>query len=459
MQERAIINALLYNERYCRGVVHHIKKEYFADGSYQEVFTLISEYIGKYGSMPTKEAIIVELDDKKLSEGIHEEAMKIVQYATDEGSDYQWLMDITEKWAQERAIYNGIMRSINILDGKDKLMDKGGIPTLLSEALSICFDNRMGHNYFEDAEAQWEYYRNPLNKVAFSLDILNQLTKGGVTRKTLSIVMAGINTGKTTWLIQMAKDYLQQGLNVVYFTLEIGEEVLRERCDVSMFDMNFDEMRALEKTPYMNRINKIEDKTKGKFVIKEFPGGTVHVGHLRHFLNELKIKKGIVPDVIIVDYLTLLLSAQLPKSSKSDTNSYFTSVTEELRALAKEFNCIIWSAAQFNRGGQDADDVGMADTGLSIGIQATSDLTIAFMAPEELAKVGKALGKVLKNRFANKQTIGKFLIGLDNDKQKFFDLDESEQRAAMDESEFDTYSKQNKPTPTSKKATDWSFGK
>jgi hypothetical protein len=458
MQEQAIINALLHNERYCRGVIPHIKPEYFADGSYQEIFKLISEYINKYSCLPTKEAIIVELNEKKLAEGIHEDALKAVQYSNDEGNAYEWLMDMTEKWAQDRAIYNGIMRSINILDGKDKHLDKGAIPNLLSEALGVCFDTRMGHDYFEDAEAQWEYYRNPENKVSFSIDIMNQVTKGGVTRKTLSIVMAGINVGKTTWLINMAKSYMAQGLNVVYFTLEIGEEVLRERSDVSMMEINFDEMRALEKTPYMNRIKKIEEKTKGKFNIKEFAGGTVHVGHLRHYLNELKAKKGWVPDVIIVDYLTLLLSAQLPRSAKADTNSYYTTVTEELRSLMKEFNAIGWSAAQFNRGGQDADDVGMGDTGLSIGIQATSDFTVAFISPDELGKLGKALGKVLKNRFANKQAIGKFLIGLDNDRQSFHDLDEAEQKAAMDQDEFATFQKIKKPTPTSSKATDWSFG-
>ncbi len=458
MQEQAIINALMFNERYCRAVLPHIKKEYFPEAYQQEVFDLIFNYVNKYNNIPTKEALMVEMSEKKMSEGIYEDAVKLVQYAENSGSEYDWLMDTTEKWAQDRAIYNGIMRSINIIDGKDKHLDKGAIPSMLSEALSVCFDTRLGHDYFEDAEAQWEYYRNPQNKIAFSLDIMNMVTKGGVTRKTLNVVMAGINVGKTTWLINMAKSYLLQGLNVVYFSLEIGEDTITERSDVSMMEMRFDEMRALEKTPYLNRIKKIQEKTSGRFNIKEYPPGSIHVGHLRHYLNELKLKKNFKVDVIIVDYITLLASAHLPKSSKSDTNSYFTSVAEELRALAKEYNAILWTAAQFNRGGQDADDVGMGDTGLSIGIQATSDFTVAFMAPEEIAKLGKALGKVLKNRYANKMAIGKFLIGLDNDKQAFSDLDESEQRAVMEKDELEALEKIKKPTPLSNKATDWQFG-
>lgn len=244
-------------------------------------------------------------------------------------------------------------------------------------------------------------------------------------------------TGKTTFLINMAEAYMAMGLNVLYFTLEVSENVIRERTDVCIFDMNFDEVQALEKIQYLNRINTLRNKTSGELIIREFASGSIHVGHIRHVVNELKTKRGIKPDVIIVDYLTLLLSSLMHPSAKSDSNTYFTSVAEELRGLMKELECVGWTATQFNRGGQDKDDVGMSDTGLSIGIQATSDFSVAFMSPEELAKIGKALGKVLKNRYANKQTIGKFLIGLDNDKQAFFDLDEEEQKQVMENSELD----------------------
>lgn len=458
MQEQVILNALLHNDRYCRKVLPYIKPEYFSDGGYQEVFNLINSFVGKYNCLPTKEALLVELGNKNLGEGLYESATQIVQFAQDESNDLDWLLDSTEKWAQERAVYNGIMRSISILEGKEKKLDKHAIPTILSEALGVCFDSRIGHDYFDQAEEQWDYYHNVENKVPYNIEIMNKITKGGNTRKTLSVVMAGINVGKTTWLINMAQNYLDQGLNVIYFTLEVAEEVIRERSDVCFFGTTFDELRALDKIPYMNRVKSIRDKTRGQFIIREFPGSTVHVGHFRHVLNELKLKKGFKPDVIIVDYLSLMLSSIMPPSAKADSNTYFTSVTEELRALMKEYEAIGWTAAQFNRGGQDADDVTMSDTGLAIGIQATADFTVAFMAPEEIAKMGKALGKVLKNRFANKQTIGRFMIGLDNDRQKYMDVDASEQRAVMEDGEYEAFSKSKVPTPASPKAMDWSFG-
>jgi hypothetical protein len=448
---------LIHNERYTRKVLPFITNEYFSSGAYQEVFKLVKAFVGKYNTIPPKEALLIELNEKQMGDGIHKEASQIIQFAIHEPSDDQWLLDTTEKWCQERAIYNSIMQSISILEGNDKKHDKHAIPKILQDALGVCFDSRVGHNYFRDAELQWEYYHNVLNKVPFNLDIMNRVTKGGCTRKTLSIVQAGINVGKTTWLINMAENYLEQGLNVAYFTLEVAEEVIRERSDVCFNDLTFDELRAMEKVPYLNRVKKLRDKTKGEFIIREFPSSSVHVGHFRHALNEIKTKENIKIDVIIVDYLTLMLSSLLPSSAKSNTNTYFTSVAEELRGLMIEFDVIGWTAAQFNRTGQDSDNVSMSDIGAAIGIAAVADFMVAFMAPDDIAKLGKALGKVLKNRFANKQTIGKFMIGLNNDKQKYYDVSDDDQRAVMDDSEYAAHASVQTPTPVSKKAADWTF--
>ena len=436
MIEQSILSGLISRIDYSSKVLPFIKTDYFAEEPQRVVFEMANKFIEKYKVLPTKEALFVELSETKMSEVLHDGVKNLISSIEPSEVNLDWLLDTTEKWCQERAINNGIMAAFDILDGRDKKRDKHAIPKLLQDALGVVFDTRVGHDYFRDAAEQWEYYHDVKNKIPFSIDILNKITKGGVTRKTLNIVMAGINVGKTTFMINLAEAYMAAGLNVLYITLEVAENVIRERTDVCAFDITFDEVRALEKTQYLNRVNVIRNKTAGELVIREFAPGSIHVGHIRHIVNELKMKRGLTPDVIIVDYLTLMLSSLMHPSAKSDSNTYFTSVAEELRGLMKELECVGWTATQFNRGGQDKDDVGLGDTGLSIGIQATSDFSIAFMSPEELAKVGKAVGKVLKNRYANKQTISKFIIGLNNDKQAFFDVDESEQSQVMDQDEI-----------------------
>lgn len=433
--EQTILSALIFYEPYARKVIPHLKADYFPDEPQKLLFGMINGYVNKYNNLPTKEALFVELSETKMSEQIHASVKQLIQYSCDPNTNLDWLFDRTEAWALERSVYNGIVESMDILDGRNNKKDKHAIPQILQNALSVCFQAKVGHDYFDDAEKQWDYYHNVENKIPFSLEIMNKVTKGGCTRKTLNFVMAGINVGKTTWLINMAESYLSQGLNVLYVTLEVAEEVIRERFDVCAFDMNFDQLRALEKTPYLNRVKSVRDKTKGNFKIVEFASSTVHVGHIRHVINEIKTKFGWVPDVIIVDYMTLMLSSLMPPSAKADSNTYYTSVSEELRGLMKEFNAIGWSAVQFNRTGQNTDDPNMADTGLSIGIQAVSDFTVAFACPEEIGKLKQAIGKVLKNRYANKQSITRFLVGLDNDRQAFNDVEESEQKQVMDDQE------------------------
>lgn len=456
--EDTVIGNLITNEKYARKVLPFLKNEYFADGPHQEVLKLVKDFVSKYHNLPSREALLVNLSEKKMGEALYKDTHQLIQFLTPEPADDNWLSDITEKMCQEKALYNGIMKSIAILEGDDKKHDKHAIPKILQDALGVCFESRLGHDYFKDAEAQWEYYHNPVNKVPFNIDILNKLTKGGVTRKTLSVVQAGINVGKTTTLINLVEGYLNQGLNVVYYTLEVAEEVIRERSDVCFNNINFDDLRKLTKGNYLDKINAIKAKTKGRLMIKGFAPSSAHVGHFRHHLNELKVKENFIPDVIVVDYITLMLSSLLPPSSKSNTNTFFTSVAEELRGLMFEFNCIGWTAAQFTREGQDKDNVKMSDIAGAIGIAAVVDFMMAIMMPEELIPLGKALGKVLKNRFANKNTIANFMIGLDNDKQKVFDVGDDAQKDVMSPEEYTQSQKINTPTPTSSATMiDWKF--
>ncbi len=456
MIEISILSGLINRPDFSTKVMPFIKPDYFPDERQRVLFGLVTNFVTKYGSLPTRESLYVDLSERKMPEGLHDGVKSLIAATTQQTetlTELSWLMDSTEKWCQDRAIYNAIMSSVDILEGVDKKRDKHILPKLLQEALAVCFQTSIGHDYFADAEAQWQWYHDPVNKIPFSVDILNKITKNGVTRKTLSLILAGINVGKSTTLISLASDYLDQGLNVLYVTLEVAENVIRERTDVSAMGIGFDELRALEKQQYINRVNNIRNKTQGELIIKEFAPSSVHVGHLRHVVNEIKTKKGWTPDVIMVDYLTLMLSSLIPAAGKGDSNTYYTSVAEELRGLMKEFNCIGWSAAQFNRGGQDADDVTMSDTGLAIGIQATADLSIALMAPEELAKMRQALMKVLKNRFANKQIITRAMVSLDNDLQRLGDVSESEQSSVMDSDEKEAYSQMAKAESSAKAVT------
>ncbi|AXF41389.1 DNA primase/helicase [Acinetobacter phage SH-Ab 15599] len=418
---------MLYRQDFTFRLIHFIKPEYFSDIGQRNTFKIINAFYLKYKAAPTKDALLINLNNTTLPEAIYEPtalAIAALYNPHDELSNEDWMFDESEKWAKERALFLAMSQALAVMNGEDKTIQKDGLPELLQQALAVRFDQSLGHDYIEDAKAQWDYYQNPAFKIAYSQDIMNKVTQGGNTRKTLSIVQAGINVGKTTWMLNIASDYAKQGLNGIYFTLEIAEEVLRERVDVKMFGESSEQIRALDSFAYLNRTQKISKEGFGKLVIKQFPASTVHVGHLRHFCREFEIKHGKKPDFIVVDYLTLLNSAVLHPSSKSDSNTYYTQVAEELRALMVEMDAIGWSAQQFNRTGQDEKDPKLSNSGLSIGVQATSDFTVAFVSPNELKAQNKAIGIVLKNRFANKQHIPKFAIGLNDDLQIFFDLPE-----------------------------------
>lgn len=458
--ENLVLDALVNSEPYSRKVAVYLKDEYFENQSAREVFKLIQTFMGKYNKPPTKEAILIMLSEAKMPEQMYIEASEIISEfgQTENPIDPDFMYDETEKWAKERSLYNAIMASIGIMNGEDKLRDKHAIPELMTNALGVSFDSHIGHDYFEDAELQWEYYSDPGERFPFDSELMNRITKGGVKKKTLNIVQMGINVGKTTWLIQQATEWLNRGKNVLYLTMEVAEEVIRERVDVNMMKINFDQLHALEKAQYFNRIEKMKALTQGKLIVKEFAANTAHAGHFRHVIKEILLKKGITIDMICIDHLTLVASSRLPAAAASNSNLYYTSVAEELRALGKEFNLPVWSASQFTRTGQNGNkEIGIDDTGLAIGIPATADFMIAFMQPEELAPQNKIVGKVLKNRYAGKHKIGKFIMGSDPDLQIFYDVNINEQKAIMSEEELVTLNNSTQPTTTGQSVSDWKF--
>jgi hypothetical protein len=422
MFEQTALNNLVYNDEFVRKTIAYIKPEYFMDHSERFVFEMIYDYYMKYNARPTKEALAIIAHDSGMEENKFTGVVEVISKIEQDNNDTKWLTDKAEEWAQEKAVYNAVMKSIGIIQGDDKTLDKHAIPSLLTEALAVSFDSYLGLNYFEQSEAQFEYLHSETTKFPFSIDILNRVTKGGVPKKTLNIFLMSINGGKSTWLVDQSSHWLLNGKNVVFFALEQAEEVVRERIDVRTMDLTFDEVFGLDQGQYMGRIDSIRKRTMGELYVKGFPNGVAHVGHMRHYLEELRIKKGFVPDLIVIDYMTIMASSKLPASAKGNTNTYFTSVAEETRGLAFEYDCPVWTAAQFTRSGQSGSQVGMSEVAQAIGIAATADFMLNGAQPEEMIPLNQILMSVMKNRYNGKNKFSSFIMGLDNDKQKFYDV-------------------------------------
>lgn len=436
--ETMCISNLLFNKPYLTKVLPYIKEEYFELEGDRVMFSLIKEYSAKYNAAPTLDALKILVDDSEVPEQTYDECAEIMtQFKFDPEVSLDWLVDESEKWARDRALFNALHTSISIVNGDARDMTKGIIPDLLTDALGVNFDTDLGHDYDNDAGVHYDTIHNDEFKTPFAIDILNKATAGGVPNKTLNIIMAGINTGKTTWLIDQACHWRRLGKNVVYFTLEVSEDQIRHRADTNMLDMAFSNILALTKHQFVHRIDCAMKKyPAGRLIIKEYPSGVGHAGHFKTFLNELKLKKHIVPDVIIVDYLGECASAVLPDSVRGNTNTYLTGVSRELRALGNVFDVPVWTAAQFTRTGQTATDVDMTDTGDAIGIQKVADFVLALVQTPELESRNQVIAKVLKNRYANKSKLKKFTIGLNNDLQKLFNVSNLDQSGVMTEKEM-----------------------
>jgi len=432
--ELTILKNLVHNEDFARKTLPFLKEEYFSDTSERIVFKRIHEFMLKYNSRPTREAIGIDIESTStLSEEEHKRSMALVHDLVDpEPSDMAWLLENTESFCQERAIYNAVMDSITILDGKDKARTKNSIPEILSEALGVSFDSHIGHDFIEDYEERYDFYHRVEEKLPFDLELMNAITRGGLSRKSLNIILAGTGAGKTLMMCHLAAANLTLGKNVLYVTMEMAEEKIAERIDANLLNIALEDLGQMPHDLYQNKINRVKAKTSGKLIIKEYPTASAHVGHFRHLLNELNLKRSFIPDVIYIDYLNICCSSRIKAGSNVNSYTYIKSIAEELRGLAVERNLPIVSATQTTRSGYSSSDPGLEDTSESFGLPATADFMIALVRTEELDQQSQVMVKQLKNRYSDPATNRKFVLGIDRTKMRLFDADESAQAGLSD---------------------------
>ena len=437
--EQTILRNLLTDEKYMRKVLPFIKPDYF-QGVYRILFREAGKYVAKYNKLPNAETFKIELDQSdKLSDEQYNMASDIVpQLFAGEKVDDKWLLDTTEKWCQDRAIYLAIMESISIIDGKHEQLTKGALPDLLTKALGVGFDLKVGHDYVENAEDRYEFYHTEEDRLPFDLEYFNTITKGGVPRKTLNIALAGTGVGKSLFMCHVASSALVQGYNVLYITMEMAEERIAERIDANLLDVPIDQLDKLPKNTFSLKVQDIARKTSGKLIIKEYPTGSAHSGHFRALLNELKLKRQFEPDLIFIDYLNICASSRMKGMGGAiNSYSYIKAIAEELRGLAVEFDLPIFSATQTTRSGYSNSDIGLEDTSESFGLPATADLMFAIMSSEELERCGQLKIKQLKNRYNDPTIHKRFVIGVDRSKMRLYDVEENQQTLTDDTPVFD----------------------
>ena len=437
--EQTILRNLLTDEKYMRKVLPFIKPDYF-EGIYRILFREAGKFVAKYNKLPNAEAFKIELDNAdKLNDEQYNLAMDIVpQLFTGEKVDDKWLIDTTEKWCQDRAIYLAIMESISIIDGKHEQLTKGALPDLLTKALGVGFDLKVGHDYVENAGERYEFYHTEEDRLPFDLEYFNSITKGGVPRKTLNIALAGTGVGKSLFMCHVASSALVQGFNVLYITMEMAEERIAERIDANLLDIPIDQLDKISKDRFTLMVNNIAKKTTGKLIIKEYPTGSAHAGHFRALLNELKLKRQFEPDLIFIDYLNICASSRMKGMGGAiNSYSYIKAIAEELRGLAVEFDIPIFSATQTTRSGYSNSDIGLEDTSESFGLPATADLMFALISTEELEQQGQFMVKQLKNRYNDPTLHKRFVIGVDRSKMRLFDVEDNQQTLIDDTPVFD----------------------
>jgi replicative DNA helicase len=431
--EHLILTHLLHDEDYARRTLPYLKSEYFSDIAEKVIYEELNNFIQKYNALPSREALTIEIDNRSnLNDKQFEDIAKYVSTLShEENDDRDWLVNTTEKFCQEKAIYNAIMDSISIIDG-DGNRDKGSIPTILSDALAVSFDPNVGHDFLDNSDARFDFYHRVEERVPFDLEYLNKITKGGVPKKSLNIILAGTGVGKSLAMCHMASANLLDGKNVLYITLEMAEEKIAERIDANLLNVRLDELKELPKQSYDKKMDRIRNKTTGKLIVKEYPTAAANVGHFRHLINELRLKKSFRPDIIYVDYLNICSSARMKVGGNVNTYSYIKSIAEELRGLAVEQNVPIWSATQTTRSGYTNSDIGLEDTSESFGLPATADFMIAIISTEELSQLNQVLVKQLKNRYGDPNTNKRFVLGIDRPKMRLYDAEQSAQNDLID---------------------------
>lgn len=431
--EKTILSNLIFNEEYSRKVLTFLKEEYFSDKNDVVVFKLIDRFCKTYNTLPSKEALVIDLGnlDNLNEEDFKKTETLINGLNTDETTDNQWLLDNTEKFCRDKAIFNAIRQSIKIIDDKND-STKNSIPKILQEALQVSFDTHIGHDFIEDYDSRYESYHKKEKRVDFDLTYLNKITNGGLPQKTLNVILAGTGVGKSLAMCHMASHNLMCNKNVLYITLEMAEERIAQRIDTNLLNTSLDDLLLLSKDVYKKKVDKVKETTKGKLIIKEYPTATAGASHFRHLLNELKLKKSFVPDIVYVDYLNLCVSSRVKFGSNVNSYSYIKAIAEELRGLAVEFEFPILTATQTNRSALLASDVGLENTSDSIGLPMTADFMIALISSDELQDLNQVIVKQLKNRYADPSVHRKFVIGVDRSKMRLYDVEASAQTDLLD---------------------------
>ena len=433
--EETILRNLIYNEQYYRKVVPFIKADYFQEYHEKIVFEEIADFAAKYDKVPTKEVLTINLQNRgDLTEETFKDSVQGINSLSDDWVDYDWLLDSTEKWCQDRAIYLALMQSIKIADGGDKKFTKGAIPSILQDALAVSFDEHIGHDYIEQSSDRYEFYHRKEEKIPFDLEKFNFITKGGLPNKTLNIALAGTGVGKSLFMCHMAGSALTQGYNVLYITCEMAEEKIAERIDANLLNVSVKDIMELPEVLFNSKVNEISRKTQGKLIIKEYPTASAHAGHFKALLSDLKLKKDFTPDLIFVDYLNICASVRY-KGAVVNSYTYVKAIAEELRGLAVESNLPIISATQTTRSGYGNSDPDLTDTSESFGLPATADFMFALISTEELEQQGRILVKQLKNRYNDPTTSRKFILGIDRSKMRLYDVADDSSAITIEDEE------------------------
>jgi replicative DNA helicase len=448
--ETTILRNLVFDEEYSRKVIPFIEPTYFEQRTEKVIFEEITQFIVNYGGAITTEALNIEVENRTdLNESEIKETRDICRSFTDSPVDHQWLLDTTEKWCRDRAIYLALMESISIADGQDDKKNRDAIPGILSDALAVSFDNNIGHDYLQNYEERYEFYHKKEDKIPFDLEYLNKITKGGLPNKTLNIALAGTGVGKSLFMCHVASSVLLQGRNVLYITMEMAEEKIAERIDANLLNVNIQDLADLPKSMFENKVTKLAGKTQGSLIIKEYPTASAHSGHFKALLNELALKKSFRPDIIFIDYLNICCSSRYRGGGSVNSYTIVKSIAEELRGLAVEANVPIVSATQTTRSGYGSSDVELTDTSESFGLPATADLMFALISTDELEELGQIMVKQLKNRYNDNNTNKRFVIGIDRAKMRLYDCEQTAQDNILDSGREEEYNNEDEQ-PTKK---------
>ena len=457
--ESTILKNLIGNETYMRKTIPYIRGEYFTQYSDKVLFDIINDFVVSYGQSPTKEVLAIEVDNRKdLNEDSYKELQLKIDDINNTEVDHQWILDSTEKWCKQRAVYLALLESVKIADGQDDKRTEDAIPSILQEALAVSFDEHIGHDYIDDYESRFAFYHRNENKIPFDLSLFNKITKGGLPNKTLNVALAGTGVGKSLFMCHMAAATLLQGKNVLYITLEMAEEKIAERIDANLLNVNIKDIEDLPEQLFSSKVNRLAQKTTGKLIIKEYPTASAHSGHIKALLNDLSLKKSFKPDIIFIDYLNICASSRY-KGALVNSYTYVKAIAEELRGLACEFDLPIVSATQTTRSGYGSSDVDLTDTSESFGLPATADLMFALISTEELEGINQIMVKQLKNRYNDLNMFKRFVVGIDRAKMRLYDVEDSAQTDIVDsgQEQYDFEEIAKSQSPSMAKFTEFNF--